>query len=223
MLDAVRAARLLPLAAASNETVLWGHSQGGHAAIFAAELAAEYAPELRVRAVAVAAPATSLSQLLNADIGDISGVTIGSYAFAAYANVYGASTPGASLEKILTPAGAAATPTMAGLCLLGQNAALHAIARPLVGGYLAVDPATVEPWATLLTENSPGATRLTVPLFVAQGETDTLVRPTLTSDFAEREKTLGTAVTYVSIPDTGHGLVALRALPRLMDWLSRLP
>jgi len=26
------------------------------------------------------------------------------------------------------------------------------------------------------------------------------------------------AVTYLSIPDTGHGLVALRALPTLMPW-----
>ena len=84
---------------------------------------------------------------------------------------------GEDLDSILTPAGAAATPAMARLCLLGQNAELHRIATPLIGGYVRADPASTEPWATLLEDNTPGAERLEVPLFVAQGQTDTLVRP----------------------------------------------
>lgn len=215
VLDAARAARQLPTGA-SNDLLLWGHSQGGQAALFAAQLAPSYAPELDLKAVAVAAPATNLGALLNDDIDDISGVTISSYAFAAYSEVYGA-----ELSTILTPAGVAATPKMASLCLIGQNAKIHDIARPLVGSYFSGDPTKVEPWASLLVENTPGATRLDVPLFIAQGEDDALVDPRVTREFADHECSIGTAVTFVSISNTGHGLVAMRALDDLMPWFAR--
>ena len=44
VLDSVRAARQLPDAAAGKRFAVWGHSQGGHAALFTGEQAAEYAP-----------------------------------------------------------------------------------------------------------------------------------------------------------------------------------
>jgi pimeloyl-ACP methyl ester carboxylesterase len=223
VLDAARAARALLGSGGSNRLILWGHSQGGQAVLFAAQSAATYAPELKLEAVAVAAPATNLGELLKADIGDVSGVTIGSYAFAAYSSVYGPTTPGATLDTILTPAGVAATPKMAALCLFGQNATLHSIARPLIGHYLSGDPSTTQPWAALLAKNTPGTVALPVPLFIAQGATDVLVRPATTAQFAATERGLGTKVTYLSIPKTGHGLVAYRALPTLMPWLKQFP
>ncbi|WP_240036773.1 alpha/beta fold hydrolase [Leifsonia flava] len=219
LLDAARAARHLDVGA-SDRLVLWGHSQGGHAALFAAQTAATYAPELKLSAVAVAAPATDLAALMNSDIGDVSGITISSYAFAAYSSVYGPSTPDATLDDILTPAGAAAVPDMAELCLFGQNKQLHTIATPLIGKFLTGDPATADPWKTLLTENTPGSVAMPVPLFVAQGLSDTLVHPDSTTDFVTQQKTLGASVVYDEIPATGHGEVALRALPRLLPWLE---
>lgn len=220
VLDVARAAAQIPAAAASSRLLLWGHSQGGHAVLFAAQDAATYAPELRLLGVAVAAPATELGALLKADIGDVAGVSIGAYAFSAYASVYGSTTPGATLETILTAAGAAATPSMYRLCLLSENSQLHAIATPLIGNYLRADPTALEPWASLLAANTPGAVALTVPLFVAQGDTDTLVRPGDTAAFAEAQCAAGTRVTYVALRGTGHGLVAFRALPKLLPWLT---
>ncbi len=224
VLDAARAARALDGAGAGDELVLWGHSQGGQAALFAAERAESYAPELQLKAVGVAAPATDLVALLKADIGDVSGVTIGAYAFTAYASVYGPSTPGAELDTILTPAAVEAAPTMNELCLLGQNSELHAIGSPLIGGFLSGDPGTVEPWATLLKENTPGSSGapLPVPLFVAQGDVDELVRPEITADFVDKQRAAGTEVTYETVENTGHGLVADRALPGLLRWLGSL-
>ncbi|GAA2244902.1 lipase family protein [Herbiconiux moechotypicola] len=224
VLDAVRAARGIPDARVGTELVLWGHSQGGQAALFAAQQAAAYAPELQLKAVAVAAPATDLAALLKADIGDISGVTIGSYAFTAYASVYGPSTPGASLDTILTPAAAAAAPSMNELCLLGQNSQLHEIGAPLVGDYLSGDPSTTQPWADLLAANTPGSggAALPVPLFVAQGDVDQLVHPDITAAFVKSQAEAGTTVTSYTIEGTGHGTVALRAVPKLMEWLGSL-
>ncbi|GAY09738.1 alpha/beta fold hydrolase [Pseudonocardia sp. N23] len=215
VLDAARAARTIPEAGASQRLLLWGHSQGGHAALFAGQLAATYAPELTLAGVAVAAPATDLGDLLTADIVDVSGVTIGSYAFQAYATAYNA-----PLDTILTPDGVTATPKMAALCLLGQNAQLHDIAGPLVGRYLAADPTRTQPWAGLLAANTPGAARLPVPLYVAQGEADTLVRPQVTAAFVAKECSLGTRVTSVTLPGVDHGGIAFDALPTVVPWLK---
>ena len=64
VLDAARAARGLKAAAAARKVLVFGHSQGGHAALFAGELAASYAPELRVLGVAAGAPAPDVEHML---------------------------------------------------------------------------------------------------------------------------------------------------------------
>ena len=56
VLDAARAARGLKAAAVGRKALVVGLSQGGQAALFAGELAASYAPELRVLGVAAEAP-----------------------------------------------------------------------------------------------------------------------------------------------------------------------
>jgi len=222
VLDVARAARLVEGIGAGDRVILWGHSQGGHASIFAAQRAASYAPELTIAGVAVAAPATNLGALLSADIGDVSGVTIGAYAFTAYAQAYSSRLPSDPLSTILTPAGAAAAPGMAKLCLLGQNSELHTIANPLIGSFVVGDPTTIPGWSGLLAENTPGETRLSMPLFVAQGAKDSLVRPDITAAFVASQTQAGTAVESHVLPDATHGTVALDALPRLMQWMGAL-
>jgi len=224
VLDAVRAAQNMPDTGttAADDVLLWGHSQGGHAVLFAAQDAPTYAPELRMRAVAVAAPAADLGTLFDDDIPDASGVTIGSYAFAAYQSVYAATVPGLSLDSILTPEGAAAPPAMAQLCLFGQHTTIHADALALVGHYTHSDPATTPPWADLLAQNTPGASRLGVPLYVAQGASDTLVLPSATEQFVSQECAKGEHVTFRLYPDTGHGLVALKAVPAATSFFSEV-
>lgn len=222
VLDAVRAAQGIPEAQAGEDVVLWGHSQGGQAVLRAAEIAGSYAPELRIRAVAAAAPAAQLDRLLKAHLDDISGVTIGSYAFPAYARVYGATVPGARLDGILTPAAIADAPRMNRLCLLSDLSELHAIGTPLVGNFFLADPTVTEPWRTLLIENSAGSVPFAAPLFLAQGESDALVIPADTRAFAEHERAMGMDVTFEAIPFADHGTVAYLAIPALMAWLDRL-
>ena len=64
VLDAARAARHLAGVPTSDTVVIYGHSQGGHAALFAGEMAPTYAPDLHVVGVVAAAPATGLSTII---------------------------------------------------------------------------------------------------------------------------------------------------------------
>src|SRR5580704_5964405 len=58
VIDSVRVAGSLPGAGRGKKFVVWGHSQGGHAALFTGIIAKAYAPELELLGVAAAAPAT---------------------------------------------------------------------------------------------------------------------------------------------------------------------
>lgn len=222
VLDSVRAAQALPDAQAGSDVVLWGHSQGGQAVLFAAEQAPTYAPELTVEAVAAAAPAADLTSLMGDHLNDISGVTIGSYAFAAFADVYGRTHPGAQVDDILTPAAVAALPELNSLCLLTHLEELHTIGTPLLGNYIKADPMTTAPWPALLTENSAGTVPFKAPLFIAQGLADTLVIPSSTQGFVTHEKGQGMDVTYLEVPGATHGTIAYESLPSLTAWLDKI-
>ena len=65
VLDSIRAARALLGDAVSNTAAIYGHSQGGHAAVWADLLAPTYAPDLNVAGVAAMAPPTDLGALLD--------------------------------------------------------------------------------------------------------------------------------------------------------------
>ena len=222
VLDAARAARAIPGAHAGTDLFLWGHSQGGQAALFAAQQAAAYTPELTLRGVAVAAPAADLGELLNDHRNDLSGVTIGSYAFDSLVKVYEPKDPSVRLDAVLTPAGQAVVPEIAPRCLLSDIAALHKIAEPAVGNFFAVDPSTTEPWKSLLAANTPGSSPIGVPILVSQGDADELVRPTATADFVGGLCKAGEHVTFRTYPHIDHGLIGERTVPYLMTWLVEI-
>ena len=219
VLDAARAAQHVPNAHAGRELLLWGHSQGGQAALFAAEQAPRYAPELRLRGVAVAAPAAELGRLLADHRDDVSGVTIGSYAFDAIQEVYGPTDPEVRLDALLTPVGVSVVSKIAPRCLLTDTKELHRIARPAVGNFYAVDPSTTPPWREILEQNTPGHEPIGVPILVTQGDADKLVLPATTADFVTRLCRSGEHVTYHTYPHIDHGLVGERSVPLLIPWL----
>lgn len=65
MLDATRATSYLASLRTANNVVIYGHSLGGHAALFAGELAPAYVPEFHVISMVAAASATGLSTLIS--------------------------------------------------------------------------------------------------------------------------------------------------------------
>ncbi len=222
VLDSVRAAQQIEGAHANANVLLWGHSQGGQAALIAAERAAEYAPELQLKGVAVAAPAADLGALMTANLDDIAGVTITSLAVTSYTAAYSDRDPGSHIDDILTPQGAGATPSMASLCLLSQTQEVHAIATPLIGHYVRSDPATTEPWTTLLAENSAGGSPIDVPIFIGQGLSDQLVVPAATEKYVAGLCASGESVSFHEYPGVTHALAAYASLPALMVWLAQV-
>jgi uncharacterized membrane protein HdeD (DUF308 family) len=75
VLDSVRAAHQIDGLVLEDQTVVWGHSQGGHAALWAGQLADTYAPDADVIGVAALSPAADLPALA-ANVPDTPGGSI---------------------------------------------------------------------------------------------------------------------------------------------------
>ena len=222
LLDAARAARNLPETGAGDEVVLWGHSQGGHAALFAGQLAPDYAPDLQVLGVAVAAPATLLADLVRDDEQTGPGVSLSIYAMVAYEQAYQSEFPGLDGDDVLTPAAQEAVPQLEQLCDLTQSEQVEAIADPLAGNVFAEDPTTTAPWSELLARNTTGAVPILAPVFIAQGDQDTIVEPSVTEDYAAELCEQGSTVQLTVYPGQTHETIALVAAPDVVAWAQGL-
>jgi pimeloyl-ACP methyl ester carboxylesterase len=190
-LDAVRAARQMTELALDKQTVVWGHSQGGHAALWAAILAPRYAPDTSVVGVAAAAPASVLPALLLAAQDSIVGKILSSFVVRAYVDTY----PEVGFDDIVRPGARLLVRDIARRCLAGRETLVSvAEAAMLATPIFAVDPRT-GPFGRRLDENIPRAP-IEVPVLIAQGLTDELVLPRLQEDYVKARCDAGQRLEY---------------------------
>jgi len=218
VLDSVRAAIALPRSGASNRFVVWGHSQGGHAALYTGELAKSYAPELKLLGVAAAAPATYLAELFDADKSSPAGKELTAMAIYSWSNLY--KDPASSLVE------ADATnvyEAMAHDCIesVADFEALDKAEKPLTREkFLKANPAKTEPWSGIMKRNSPGGAPAGAPVFLAQGTADTIVRPYITKQFGDVLCKQGTKVMLVEMPGVTHTFAAKESVATALKWMD---
>lgn len=218
VLDGVRAAASAPWAQASRRFGVWGHSQGGHAALYAGLLAGSYAPELQLVGIAAAAPATDLGALLTDDIGTQAGRNLTAMTLWSWSRVFGA-----PLDEVVSPLAVPVIDALAQQCIETplDLVVRERTARPLEGAFLTVpDITAVEPWRSLLADNVPGLLPPGIPVFLSQGSADAIVLPSVTRDYMRRLCQSGRAVRMLVLPDEGHGFVGVHSSIAAVDWLT---
>jgi hypothetical protein len=199
-LDAVRAARQMKEVQVAPETVVWGHSQGGHAALWTGILAPDYAPDVRLAGVAAAAPASDLRALIDvvqhAPIGRI----MTSYVMRAYAATY----PDVGWDDYVTrPLAGLAARDLGRRCLEGSQAIYSVAVAVALGGTIFGRPPTQGPLGERLARNTPEHP-IPQPLLVAQGEADVLVLPAVQARWVARRCAAGQAIDYRSYAGRDH-------------------
>src|SRR5262249_32356898 len=100
VLDGVRAAKQIKSLSLAGQTVVWGHSQGGHAALWTGIMAQSYAPDAHVIGVAALAPASDLNSYVHNLSVARGGVALASYVVGAYEQAY----PDVRLNDYIYPA-----------------------------------------------------------------------------------------------------------------------
>lgn len=203
-LDAARAARQIPGVRLAPETVIWGHSQGGHAALWAGQLAVEYAPDLDVVGTAALSPASNPRALAESVLAhpEALGASLGvSFVVRSYAAYY----PDLPFDEVVAPAARSIVREAAARCT-GQGATL---VTALTGLTIAADQPIVNPdalngrFGERLTENIPTGP-WSAPLFIGQGESDEVIAFRINQDYVAGLCATGTDVDFRGYPGGTH-------------------
>ena len=171
-LDSIRALRQMEVIGAGEDTVVWGHSQGGHAALWTGIVAPAYAPDVRILGVAAIAPASDLRPLLDAVHATPVGRIMSSYLLRSYGAAYPDVEPDAYVSRWKSWLAG----DIASRCLAGREALFSVAEALLAGGSLFAQAPTGGPLGERLGHNTPNRP-LRQPLLIAQGLADDLVRP----------------------------------------------
>jgi pimeloyl-ACP methyl ester carboxylesterase len=218
VIDAVRVARTMPLAGGGKRFAVWAHSQGGQAALFTGIIAKSYAPELTLLGVAAAAPATDLITLMNDDINSVGGKNITAMTLWSWHRVYDA-----PLDEVVDPRAMPAMDHLAHECIEGpfDLIARQRTEEPLEQHFLKIErPANIEPWHSLLVKNTPDVLPPEVPVFLAQGTIDQIIRPDVTKDYMSKLCKTGSKVKMMLLPNIGHGRAAQASTMAVVNWIS---
>ena len=202
VLDGIRAATHLDGSGATpdSKAVVWGHSQGGQAAAFTAELQPTYAPDVHLVGAVAGAPASDLSAPSSktatatspAYRGFLPMVVVGLRA--GYPQL-------AADDHLLSDAGRQALAQVDDQCL---DETLTTFRDEDPAPLLAALPIDQPRWQQALAANRAGDRPTSVPIFIYHGGADDLVPPQLSAELLARYCALGVTASRTVYPDTDH-------------------
>lgn len=224
-LDAVRAASELEGMRLRRDVVLWGHSQGGHAALWAAQIAGDYAPELNIRGTAAISPVgnpLALAEELKSGGGSAEDAALlsvlVSWVLVPYADTY----PDVRLENYVAPGARWIVREMTQRCptepgvIVSVIAALGVAAdRPLYDTDL-----TTGGLGHRLEQNAVTGP-FDAPVFISWGTEDEVIPASLHEELVRDLCAADTDLRfleYAGMDHTGVMLPGSRFLPALLRW-----
>jgi len=216
VLDALRAARSFGPAGLGDDLPLgvFGYSEGGHAAAWAAELHATYAPELEISGIAAGSVPSDLEAA-----GDHVEGTLYSF-FAGYGALgINAAYPDLGLESYLTAEGETY------MHRLRRSSIVTAMLRG--PHFVGVDELMTEnvlrrpDWQARMRENRLGGSTPIAPVYLYTSQRDPLVPPAQTRDLAVRWRARGADVTLTEVPALEHVTGMLLGGEGAARWLHR--
>lgn len=212
-LDAVRAARLIQGLSLDDRTVVWGHSQGGHAALWTAIEAPTYAPDVPISGAAAIAPASDLPALVTRSMETPFGKLVLSYTTVAYSRAY----PDVSFDAYVQPGARWLVQDMASRCTAGLETLFSIAEGSLLSGKSMFAQSPVEgPFGEHLRANSADRD-IAVPVMIMQGANDDIVWPDIQAAFVERRCAAGQVIDYRTYPDRDHISVVATDSPLTAD------
>lgn len=202
----------------SNDVVLVGHSQGGHAALWAASMT-EVARGLDVKGVVSFAPPTHLAGALEAVLGGMAKAPSG--IIAVVLRGLEIDTPSeVDPSTVLLPAGLEKYPLI-------DEACWAELFEPAIFGDLPVEEfgdqdADMTLVKGKLNANDPVFRNIDVPIFLAQGHNDTTVPSIMTNFLAEEYEAKGFDLTYKYYQEADHNTVLAVANKEANAFIDRV-
>lgn len=213
MLDIVRAATGVSAGVTEQSPVLlWGYSEGGRCAAWAAELAPAYAPELDVVALAAGGVPTDLHAVAQAiDGGPYSGLGFAVLVGLAHAH------RDPRLWDILNELGRTAARTAAGLDVLGL---VLAHPEPMSAYTVREQPWDEPVWRALLKAEQNPVGRPGSPVYLYHARRDEIVPVELGRNLVAAYTDLGVTVTWTELDAPDHLSGGLDGAGGALSWLA---
>jgi fermentation-respiration switch protein FrsA (DUF1100 family) len=220
VLDIVRAARSAHPGLLSTRFAIGGHSQGGHASMFATALAPKWTPELRLRGTATMAPFSQGDEIFSGLTASDQPSRLTGYV-ATFARGLDAAYPQLGIPSLLSVRGAELYPQTLSSCIdeITSNDSEFAqiAARDLFREGADLGPAT-----RTVAANDPTDLRVTTPLLVEQGTADTTVFPAFTEAMVAGLRKRGAKVTFKLHENIDHVTVAFgEPQDETYNWVSK--
>jgi len=215
VLDALRAAILVPGAGLSARAPIGieGYSQGGGAAGWAAELAARYAPALRLRGVAMGGTPANLQAVATNINGSAFFAFLGGAALG-----FNAAYPARHLLSDLTKAGRAAMAKLGKEC---QEQALATYAGKRIEDYTkgGINPLPESRWQKVLNANDLGAIGPRMPILQYHGRADEVIPWKVEAALHRQWCAMGVKTQLASYPGE-HVTTQVEAQAQVVSWLN---
>jgi pimeloyl-ACP methyl ester carboxylesterase len=213
VLDIVRAAQQIKPSTISNRTIVWGHSQGGHAALFAGEIAPKWAPELKLLGVIAGAPPSQLTNIADS----IESSPFRGYLFMVAAGL-NAADPTLPLEKALTPKGLDTLSVVDTGC---NSQVFKAFAAGPLDDYVMRTALKESPWREALLANEPGNRKIGAPVLIIHGDKDEQIPIQTSATLRTKMCKLGISVDRRVYRGADHGGAALVSLFDVSGWIAQ--
>ena len=215
VLNSVRAAQDFPQANATSGYVVWGHSQGGHSALFTASFANEYASELELKGTVASAPAAELVSLLNQQYGGVADWVIGPI----LASTWPAFNSNLNADEIMSAEGKRTYKDVANECI--KESALVGLFRNAIGQkFLATNPTTLPNWRQMAEEQTAPILNPNMPLMVVESKTDKVVLPNTTALYIQQACSAGSNVSSLWLDNVSHMQIQKVSAPEVTNWLE---
>jgi pimeloyl-ACP methyl ester carboxylesterase len=214
-LDSVRAARQISGLTLDKRMMVWGHSQGGHAALWAGIVGPRYAPDLEICGVVAIAPAANIENILAMNLE--MDKRFGPYLALSYSRFY----PDIKFEQAIRPEALDAARQIVNLCDFVPPEDLErlvALAATFDGPALATS--SNKALQTRLEQNTADRP-IQAPVVIAQGLLDTAVPPAATNAYVEERCAAGQRLEYWTFAGRDHITIILRGTPLeqpLFEW-----
>jgi pimeloyl-ACP methyl ester carboxylesterase len=214
VIDGVRAARQLADAHAGDRWLSIGHSQGGHGALSASELAADYAPELELVATLSMAPAAMFENVYGGIDPIVTGILTAM-------SLYGGAGehPEIKLDDYVTDELDEASDVFTTGCLPEITDTLIPLAAN--DKLFTDDPRTTDkPAHALLLANDVGKVKVDAPLFLVSGTADDRVMIDRVRDLYARLCETGQVTELLIVDGATHDNVIPQASKQTSAWLN---
>jgi pimeloyl-ACP methyl ester carboxylesterase len=197
-LDSVRAARQMPELTLDKRMVIWGYSQGGHAALWSGIVGPRYAPDLEILGVAAIAPPANIEKSLAMNVQ--ADKRFGPYLALSYSRFY----PDITFEQAIRHEALDAARQIVNLCCFlppEDQERIAALSATFEGPALATS--SNKALQARLEQNTADGL-ITAPVVIAQGLSDIVVPSSATDAYVEERCAAGQRLEYWTFAGRDH-------------------